>query len=45
MGTHLKVPPGYRLIFRACYTDKDGNKVYAKDHGKRAWPLLIQNRK
>ena len=26
----LTVPPGFRLIFRAWYTDKDGNRVYAK---------------
>ena len=35
------VPAGYQLIFRAWYTDKDGNRVYAKDHGLRGWPLLI----
>jgi len=36
-----KVPAGYRLIFRAWYTDKDGNRVYARDHGRKGWPLLI----
>ncbi len=35
------IPAGYMLIFRTWYTDKDGNRVYAKDHGKKAWPLLI----
>jgi hypothetical protein len=37
----IHVPPGYRLIFRAWYTDKDGNRVYAKQFGKRAWPLVV----
>lgn len=35
------IPAGYRLIFRAWYTDKDGERVYARDHGKRGWPLLV----
>ena len=37
-----KVPAGYRLIFRAWYTDKNGNRVNAKDYGHRAWPLLVR---
>lgn len=45
MSEKLKVPPGYRLIFRAWYTDKDGRRVYAKDFGKRGIPLLIRKRK
>ena len=36
------VPTGYRLIFRAWYTDKNGNRVYAKDHGLKGWPLLVR---
>jgi len=35
------VPKGYRLIFRAWYTDRNGNRVYARDQGKRGWPLLV----
>ena len=35
------VPKGYRLVFRAWKTLKDGTRDYAKDHGLRAWPLLI----
>lgn len=38
----IVVPAGYRLVFRAWYTDRNGNRVYAKHHGKRAWPLLIR---
>jgi hypothetical protein len=45
MSDKLIVPSGYRLVFRTWYRDKDGNKVYAKDQGKRAWPLLIRNGK
>jgi hypothetical protein len=41
MATKLIVPKGFRLIFRAWITDKDGNRVYAKDHGKRGFPLLV----
>lgn len=37
----ITVPKGYRLIFRAWYTDKDGNRVYAKDKGLRGWPLVV----
>lgn len=36
---------GYQVILRAWYTDKDGNRVYAKDFGKRAWPLKVPKRK
>jgi hypothetical protein len=37
----LTVPKGFMLIFRASKTDKDGNKVYAKDYGLRGWPLVV----
>jgi hypothetical protein len=37
----LVVPKGYRLIFRAWKTDKNGNRVYARDYGLRGWPLLV----
>jgi hypothetical protein len=37
----LTVPKGFRLIFRAWKTDKNGNRVYAKDHGLRGWPLVV----
>jgi hypothetical protein len=40
-----EVQGGYQVIFRAWYLDKDGNKVYAKDFGKKAWPLKIPKSK
>jgi hypothetical protein len=39
--TNPKVQGGYRVVLRAWYRDKDGNKVWAKDFGKKAWPLKI----
>jgi hypothetical protein len=41
MAAKLTVPKGFRLIFRAWVTDKDGNRVYAKDKGLRGLPLLV----
>jgi hypothetical protein len=41
MAEKLTVPKGFRLIFRAWKTDKDGNRVYAKDKGLRGWPLIV----
>ena len=40
-ATQITAPKGFRLIFRAWYTDKDGNRVYAKDKGLKGWPLLV----
>ena len=39
------IPAGFMLIFRAWYTDKDGNRVYAKDNGRRGWPLLVPRKR
>jgi len=41
----LAVEGGYRVIFRAWITDKDGNRVYAKDKGLRAWRLKVPKNK
>lgn len=42
MGTQkVPVPAGFRLIFRAWITGKDGIRVYAKDYGLKGWPILI----
>lgn len=38
----IEVPPGYRLIFRASKTLKDGTKIYARDYGLRGFPILIK---
>jgi hypothetical protein len=40
-GQKITVPKGFRLIFRAWKTLKDGTRDYAKDHGLRGWPLLV----
>ena len=37
----VTVPKGFKLIFRAWRTDKDGNRVYAKNYGLRGFPLLV----
>ena len=37
----LTVPRRFIVIFRAWRTDKDGNRVYAKDYGLRAWRLVV----
>lgn len=37
----IKVPAGFRLIFRATKTDKNGNKLFARDYGLRGWPILV----
>jgi hypothetical protein len=34
-------PKRVRVIFRTWKRDKDGNRLYAKDYGLKAWPLLI----
>jgi hypothetical protein len=39
----IKVPPGYRLIFRAWIT-RDGERVYARDYGLRGFPILVRVR-
>lgn len=33
------------LIFRASKTLKDGTKIYAKDYGKKAFPIYIDPKK
>lgn len=35
------VPPGFKLVFRAWITGKDGKRKYATSYGLRAWPLLV----
>jgi hypothetical protein len=37
----ITVPEGFKLIFRATKRDKDGNLVYAKNCGLRAFPLVV----
>jgi len=37
----IKVPPGYRLIFRRYKTDKNTGRKIPPPPGCRAWPLLV----
>jgi hypothetical protein len=37
----IEVPEGYKLVFRAWKTLKDGKRLYAKNFGLKAWPLLV----
>lgn len=36
-----KVPPGYKLIYRAWTTTKNGRVIWAKWCGKKAFPILV----
>jgi hypothetical protein len=35
--------PGKRKIFRAWKLDKDGNKIWARQFGKRGFPIWIND--
>lgn len=37
----IVIPEGFRLIFPAWKSGKDGIRAYPKGHGLRAWPLLV----
>jgi hypothetical protein len=37
----LTVPPGYTLKFSAYTTGKNGQRIYAKWFGLKAFPLLV----
>ena len=38
-----KVPEGYHIIFVSCITLKSGKKLYAKNYGKRAFPIMVKD--
>jgi hypothetical protein len=42
-NTAAAVPsrPGYKLIFRAFITLKNGKKLYASSVGLKAWPIWV----
>jgi hypothetical protein len=42
---HNPVPDGFELIFRAWKTLPDGSRLYARQVGKRAFPLLVRKDK
>lgn len=37
----LPIPEGYHLVFRPWITLKNGTKLYARQIGKRAFPLVV----
>jgi hypothetical protein len=37
----LNVPDGYKLVFRATITLKNGKVLYAKQFGIRGFPILV----
>lgn len=38
----LPIPDGYKLIFRAFITLKNGKRLFAKQCGIRAFPLIVK---
>jgi len=38
----LAVPPGYKLIFRAWITGRGGKRIYARQYGIKAFPVLVR---
>lgn len=38
----LPVPEGYVVVFRPYITLKNGQRLYAKSIGKRAFPLIVK---
>lgn len=43
-GSDKEVPqrPGYKLIFRATITLKNGKKLHASARGLKAWPIWVR---
>lgn len=41
MKLPLTIPEGYQLVFRPWITLKDGTRLFARQFGKRAFPLLV----
>lgn len=39
----LVPPPGKRIIYRPYITLKNGNRLYAKSVGKRAFPIVVDD--
>ncbi len=37
----LPIPEGHKVIFRSFITLKNGKKLYAKQCGKRAFPIIV----
>ena len=41
---NLPIPEGYELRFVAFITLKNGKKLYAKDIGKKAFPIHVKTK-
>jgi hypothetical protein len=41
MGNNFPERPGFRLIFRPYITLKNGQRLYAKSVGRKAWPIYL----
>jgi hypothetical protein len=41
LSFNFPIPEGYKVVFRAFITLKNGTVIYAKNYGKRAFPLLV----
>ena len=41
MKSYDHIPEGYQLVFRPWITLKNGTKLYARQIGKRAFPLVV----
>ena len=37
----LPIPDGFKLVFRPWITLKNGTRLYARQIGKRAFPLVV----
>ncbi len=37
----LPIPDGFKLVFRPWITLKNGTRLYARQIGKRAFPLIV----
>lgn len=39
----MKIPKGYHVVFVAYITLKSGRRIYARQYGKRAFPILVKD--
>lgn len=39
---NLPIPEGYKLVFRPYTTLKNGKRVFAKQYGIRAFPMIVK---
>lgn len=44
MKLPLPIPDGHEVIFVASITLKNGKKLFAKQFGKKAFPIVVKSR-